>query len=147
MPDAVTDTNSDAPPLDGGCLCGAVRYRIDGPVRGADICHCRSCRRAAGAGSVGSLTVAGADFCLLAGALATHASSPGVARGFCPRCGTSLTCAARPDEIDVTLASLDAPERVRPTAEWWLAHRLSWTPSNPELDPFTESGRGIAFEK
>ena len=29
----------------GGCLCGAVRYRIDGPVRDVIVCHCSICRR------------------------------------------------------------------------------------------------------
>ena len=35
---------------DGGCLCGAVRYRLEGPPLHADYyCHCRMCQRAAGA--------------------------------------------------------------------------------------------------
>ena len=29
----------------GGCLCGSVRYRVRGPLRGVVICHCQFCRR------------------------------------------------------------------------------------------------------
>jgi hypothetical protein len=131
---------SDGTPLTGGCLCGRLRYRIDGPVLGAGICHCRSCRRAAGAESVAWLTVA-RDQLRVEGQAATFASSPGVSRGFCPVCGTGLTFARDDgDSVDVTLASLDDPESVRPRAEWWLSHRLSWNPANPALEAFAKSG-------
>src|SRR5689334_20871404 len=93
----------------GGCLCGAVRYEADGPARARTLCHCVSCRRAAGAASV-AWVVFGADgFRFTAGTPATFASSPGVTRGFCRVCGTALTYqhTARPDAIDVTTASLD----------------------------------------
>jgi hypothetical protein len=29
----------------GGCLCGAVRYEVRGPLRGIILCHCGQCRR------------------------------------------------------------------------------------------------------
>ena len=35
--------------VEGGCLCGAVRYRVEGPPLHAGYCHCRMCQRAAGA--------------------------------------------------------------------------------------------------
>lgn len=126
--------------LAGGCLCSAVRYRLDGPLLSCGICHCASCRRAAGAGSVGWLTVADRDFRLERGMLATYASSPGVTRGFCAGCGTSLTFTRDPGpSIDVTIASLDDPEAAAPWMEIWLSHRLSWTPANPNLPGFAES--------
>jgi hypothetical protein len=34
--------------LEGGCLCGAIRYRVSGKPANTMICHCRTCRRAAG---------------------------------------------------------------------------------------------------
>ena len=131
---------SDAPALAGGCLCGAIRYRLDTPTLWRGICHCVTCRSAAGAASVAWLTVAADGFRLERGTLATFASSPGVTRGFCDRCGTSLTYRSGPATIDVTLASLDDPEAAPPTEETWLSHRLSWTVPNPGLRPFPESG-------
>jgi hypothetical protein len=47
-------------PAEGGCLCGAVRYQISFEPRSADYCHCRMCRRAAGAPVVARVTVADA---------------------------------------------------------------------------------------
>ncbi|MFO1106889.1 MAG: GFA family protein [Amaricoccus sp.] len=122
-------------PLFGGCLCGAVRYRIDAAPSVCCVCHCASCRRSAGADSVGWLTAAAGDFALVRGELSIHESSPGVGRGFCARCGSSLTYRNAADSVDVALASLDDPEALRPTEEVWLEERLSWNPANPDLRP------------
>ena len=40
------------PPAEGGCLCGAIRYRVSGEAVAATLCHCRSCRRASGGTNV-----------------------------------------------------------------------------------------------
>lgn len=119
--------------LPGGCLCGAVRYRMHRAPLSAGICHCVTCRRAAGAGSVAWATLPKADF-EMTGEMAVHASSPGILRGFCPTCGTSLTFDDGSETIDVTLASLDDPEAVRPTKEIWLDHRVSWVATDPDLE-------------
>ena len=120
-------------PIEGGCLCGAIRYRIDASVLETGICHCRTCRRAAGAQSVAWLTVPAIGFALVSGKPAAFVSSAEVERGHCRDCGTSLTYRSGPDTIDVTIASLDNPEEVRPTREIWLEHRLSWEPIDPVL--------------
>ena len=121
-----------APSLLGGCLCGAVRYRIDAAPTAVMICHCAICRRAAGAPSVAWATIPAAGFAFTAGRPAEYASSPGVIRTHCAACGTSLTfrrdCGG---EVDVTLASLDDPEALPPEYEGWLAHRLSWEAVDP----------------
>jgi hypothetical protein len=127
-------------PIEGGCLCGAIRYRVTRPPTGAAICHCATCRRAAGAQSVAWATVAGDGFAFVAGRPAEHASSPGVVRTHCVACGSSLTFRGEPATIDVTLASFDDPEVLRPAKEIWLSHRLSWEPLSPSLPGFAEGG-------
>jgi hypothetical protein len=77
--------------LEGGCLCGAVRYRCAAPDRPATLCHCTSCRRAAGAHVVAWFTVAASSLSFTEGTPAIYRSSPPVQRGFCARCGTQLT--------------------------------------------------------
>jgi hypothetical protein len=124
----------------GGCLCGAVRYRVDGPARATSLCHCASCRRATGGPSLAWAIFDEDKVEIVAGALAVHASSPGVERGFCGRCGTSLTYARanRPGLFDVTTASLDDPEAFPPTKEIWTEERLSWEAANPALPQFAQ---------
>jgi hypothetical protein len=125
--------------LTGGCFCGAIRYRIGAAPASASICHCRSCRRAAGAQAVAWATVPKSGF-ELSGSMTLFASSPGIARGFCPTCGTAITFDDSGDSIDVTVASLDDPEAIRPDRETWLEHRLSWATVDPARKPFTRGG-------
>lgn len=114
--------------IGGGCYCGAVRYRVERPPRVSTICHCEDCRRAAGAQSVAWVTFPAAGFAWVASAATEHASSAGVIRTFCGRCGTSLTYVseARADEIDVTTASLDDPEAFPPVKPVFAEQKLSW---------------------
>lgn len=117
--------------LRGGCLCGAVRYRIDAAPTTVMICHCATCRRAAGAQSVAWATVPAAGFAFTAGVPAGYASSTGVIRTHCATCGTSLTYRRDGGAVDVTLASLDDPEALTPTYEGWLSHRVAWEAVDP----------------
>jgi hypothetical protein len=114
--------------IEGGCLCGAVRYRASGKAYGITHCHCRSCRRASGAPFV---TWAGFDadkFSFTQGQPTSHASSSNVFRTFCNRCGTPLTYRRLdlPGSIDVTLGSMDDPEALKPEDHTWTESRLSW---------------------
>lgn len=64
----------------------------------------------------------------LKGSPTIHESSPGVRRGFCSCCGTQLSYQADfiPGLIDLTIGSLDEPERVPPQFHSWNSTRLSW---------------------
>jgi hypothetical protein len=114
--------------LDGGCLCGAVRYRCEPPARPAAYCHCTSCRRAAGAHAVAWFTVPNSSLTFTQGQPAIYRSSAPVQRGFCGRCGTQLTYRNDqwPDEVDLTVGSLDDPGRVAPTSHIWMEDAAPW---------------------
>jgi hypothetical protein len=114
--------------LAGRCLCGAIRYRAaDEPLWVAH-CHCESCRRATGAPLTTYAGFATEGFSWTAGAPVTFASSPGVLRTFCGRCGTSLTYQGErwPGEVHVLVATLDRPEAVLPQGEAFAEERLAW---------------------
>lgn len=68
-------------------------------------------------------------------------SSPGVTRGFCPRCGIPLTYRsdAFPDEIDITLCSLDAPSMLAPRDHTQTADKLPWDVIGDGLPQFPHS--------
>ena len=129
---------------EGGCLCGAIRYRITGAPRARSLCHCRSCQRAAGAPSVAWVVMNHADFAFVAGRPVVFRSSPGVLRTFCGTCGTSLTYQreAEPQTIDATTATLDSPNDFAPTREIWLTHKLNWERANDTMAHYAESSRG-----
>ena len=112
----------------GGCLCGAVRYEARGNPRYLCFCHCETCRRAAGAPVVPWATFARGELNIVRGTLAQFRSSPEVLRGFCAACGTSLTYLneARAEDFDLTLASLDEPQRLAPTMHVWVQDKLPW---------------------
>ncbi|HYM31702.1 MAG TPA: GFA family protein [Candidatus Cybelea sp.] len=140
-----------AVPLAGGCLCGAVRYRISPPLRNVVYCHCRMCQRSGGAPVVPWITVRAEGFVLERGAPVVYASSPKAERSFCGTCGTPLTFryVKAPRWIDVTLASLDDPGMVPPRAHIWTSSRMPWLhiddelPRHPEASPrSTDPGAG-----
>ena len=117
-----------SPVLEGGCLCGAVRYRIEGNIPSANLCHCRSCRLATGAPVAGFADLAPGQFAWTRGAPAFYASSPGVRRSFCGTCGTALTYESEslPGEVLVLSATLANPASAPPTAEVFADERIPW---------------------
>ena len=128
----------------GGCLCGAIRYRIDGPLGSVSVCHYRSCRLSSGAPTVSWLVVRRSQFQMLQGEPRRYASSPQVRRGFCGRCGTQLTYqhAEAPGEIELTTLSLDEPSEVVPTREIGLSQKVGWAAVDPRLEHYSHGSSG-----
>jgi hypothetical protein len=109
----------------GGCLCGAVRYRVDGPLRDVLVCHCEECRR--WHGHVSASTAARREDLALVEQrglrwIASPRSDAGARRGFCAECGSSLFWDA-PGRPTVSLAAgtVDGPTGVRTTAHWYVS--------------------------
>jgi hypothetical protein len=127
--------------VEGGCLCGAVRYRASDTALGTSICHCNSCRRACGAPSVAWAAFRSVDFAFVTGRPIAFRSSPPVVRTFCGKCGTPLTYQhdETPTTIDVLTATLDSPERFAPTKEIWLEDKVGWASVNEALPHFPRS--------
>jgi hypothetical protein len=121
-------------PIEGGCYCGQVRYRATaGPIH-QTLCHCESCRRLTGAPVTAWATFPVDGFEWTGPSPTNYSSSPPVVRTFCPLCGTSLTYATqdRHEDIDVLSATLDRPQEVPPSKEFFLPEKLPWMP--PLLD-------------
>lgn len=136
-------TESDNLEREGGCLCGAVRYRVRGAPLWVAHCHCRSCRRATASAMATYAGYAEDSFVVETGDPARYSSSPGVTRSFCGRCGSPLTYASErwPGEIHIFVCTLDEPEALTPRAHVHVAERLSWLHTNDGLPEFqTTSG-------
>jgi len=113
---------------DGGCLCGAVRFRAEGAPKWTIWCHCQSCRKHSGAPVSVFAAFDEAMVKVATGEIAMFTSSPGVRRGFCANCGSTLTCGGdrSPGELHIHIGAFDQPERLAPMAEVYPEERLPW---------------------
>jgi hypothetical protein len=102
------------------------------------------CRRAGAAPVVARLTVAGAALSWIRGTPAVYRSSAEAERLFCPKCGTQLALRDEPDHLDVTLASLDSPEAVRPRYHIWTSSRVGWFEIADDLPRFPDNRRSVS---
>jgi len=125
----------DGGPLTGGCACGAVRYRVAAGPRDVAYCHCRLCQKTSGAPTLAWASVPIESFAYTEGAPRVYRSSDWGERRFCGECGTQLefrrSRGAR--SVDITLASLDDPEALRPAYHVWTASRISWFDTADDL--------------
>ncbi|MEQ9488664.1 MAG: GFA family protein [Alphaproteobacteria bacterium] len=115
--------------LTGHCLCGDITYRVPFPFEGeVSHCHCKMCRRAAGAVVVTWFTVRADTLELTGKPLKVYKSSEHGERGNCPTCGTPVTFRSShyPGTVDVTLATLDHPEDIAADNHIYTESRLPW---------------------
>jgi hypothetical protein len=116
--------------LAGGCLCGAVRYRIRAAPLAMYHCHCSTCRKASGAGFATNLLVRAEHFEIAAGAdrLAAFESSPAKHRHFCSGCGSPIFSRAQATAAIVSVRSgtLDGDPGLRPSAHYHVASKAPW---------------------
>jgi hypothetical protein len=119
----------------GGCLCGAVRYRVSGEPVAATLCHCGSCRRASGGTNVAWAVFGNDAFEWVSGRPASFSSSPGIDWLFCADCGSLVGYrrASRPDHMDITTGTLDDPDRFPPGVEIWVGQKVGWETLHPDL--------------
>lgn len=123
----------------GRCQCGAVTWRVDGPVRWAAICHCEDCRRAASADYVSwfgalSKTVS------WTGPRAFHRSSTYVIRSHCNACGAPMSFHSDriPDQVCLYAPSLDDPSWYKPAAHLYWPERVPCVQTFDDLPKFDE---------
>jgi len=115
--------------LEGGCHCGAIRYRVEGEPKHAALCHCIDCRRQSGAPMVAWTLFGNDDFAVTRGEAKVYASSEHGRRHFCADCGTGLFYTNEvvfPAMTDVQSATLDDPDALPVRAQIQTAERIGW---------------------
>jgi hypothetical protein len=130
--------------IQGGCMCGAVRWSATTNPANSMVCHCQSCRRSAASPVVAWVTFARAEFRFTRGTPAAYESSPKVKRRFCATCGSPLAYEHldTPDFVDVTTCSMDAPWAFPPTHHSWLSDDIGWVKFGDGLPTFERSRFG-----
>lgn len=116
----------------GGCQCGGVRFRVEGALGDASVCHCRMCQKAAGNFYLPLVSVRQAKLVWTRGEPKRFQSSNAASRGFCGDCGTPLTYEA-PDGVALTIAAFDRPEGIVPTIQWGTEAKLPYVDHIPQL--------------
>jgi len=109
----------------GGCQCGAVRFRVEGALGDASVCHCRMCQKASGNFYLPLVSVRGAKLAWTRGEPKRFRSSNHGYRGFCADCGTPLTYEA-PDGVALTIATFDDPAKIVPRIQWGVEAKLPY---------------------
>ena len=127
--------------ITGGCLCGAVRYEVDGPFLRAGHCHCSRCRKHSGAGLLTQGRVRREDFRLLSGeeSLRVYRPAEGAAvKAFCVLCGSSLFGGTWPEgpEVSIRLGSVDGDPGIRPQYHTFVDSRAPWDEITDELPQY-----------
>jgi len=119
-------------PLQGGCLCGDVRFEITAPLISASYCHCTHCQRRTGTGSSANGRVPQEGFRLLQGEEQLRSFQPpeGVPKLFCGTCGSALF-SGEPlvdREVAVRLGALDHDPGIRPQSRQFVESAAAWEP-------------------
>jgi hypothetical protein len=140
---------------EGGCLCGAVRYRTSGEPRRAHACHCTFCQRRTGSAFAEVAYFSEEDVALVSGSvLSTYTHHSDVSGRwlrleFCPVCGTCMfiTVEVRPSERGIHVGTLDDPSALPIQWHIWCdsAQSTAQIPETAERRPrgYTEADRRL----
>lgn len=128
--------------MEGGCLCGQVRYRSESDPLAVAACHCRHCQQTSGSAFSVIVGVPRASV-TVTGALAAYAdkgddSGMPVVRKFCPDCGSPILSdvAATPDLLWIKGGSLDQPAAAAPQMNIWSERALPWLKGQAAVPSF-----------
>ena len=141
----MADDGTDALIREGGCGCGAARYRITGAPIFVNNCHCRQCQQQTGGTSVVNAFIEGERFELLSGELMHHTLKAGsggphvIVR--CKTCGVALY-SEYPRfgalGVGVRVSTLDDPSSLTPDAAIFASEKMPWV-TLPEGMPHFET--------
>jgi len=124
---------------EGGCMCGAVRFRCEGEPVNVRICHCRNCQMAMGSPFYARALFA-QDKLTVEGETARYASSEALDRVFCTVCGTRLFSWRRNGTAaGVALATFDDRNAFAPTEHIWVSEKIDWVKIDDGLPQYRES--------
>jgi hypothetical protein len=128
-------------PIQGGCICGAVRYVATSEPLAVRACWCRVCQYFA-AGNASINLAFERDTVNMTGELRDYpivaASGNHMHRRFCPQCGVNVTseAAERPHLLVIRAGTLDEPQRFRPAANIWVSEAPAWAQIDATLPQF-----------
>lgn len=124
----------------GSCLCGAVRFKVEGAFEHFYLCHCSYCRKDTGSAHAANLFSSTADLAWLSGQEHVRAFNLPQTRHtkcFCLVCGSALPYSSA-TMLVVPAGSLDTQPAVIADANIFTASRAAWD-HNLECAPSFET--------
>lgn len=116
--------NDPTPIHHGSCLCGRIRFRVQGPLKAPDACHCLQCRKSSGHYFVSTdvarsaLSIEGAEH------IRWYQSSEKARRGFCGHCGATLFWdPLQRDWTGIAMGAFDTPTHVHTALHIFVAEK------------------------
>lgn len=120
--------------LTGGCVCGAVRFKVNGLVRPVIACHCETCRRTSGHYWAATETYCDDLHLIEERGLKWFRSSSFAQRGFCAECGSSLFYRRDGVErISISAGAIDAPTGLALTEHICMNEASDYYTANPTI--------------
>lgn len=132
----------------GGCLCGRVRFEVEGPLGPAGYCHCTRCQRRTGGGSSAQVRIDAPALRVVQGEehVRSYRPATGFEKLFCAECGSALF-SRNPDDpaqMSVRLGAFDDDPGVRPQYRQFVAYAAAWEAIPDDGLPRFAERRGAA---
>ena len=126
--------------LDGGCWCGAMRYRVADAFLYACNCHCSRCRAATGSAFKPFAGIERDKLEVLTGGDALLVNGDELLNDTrCAKCGSLLYSVVREGEwVHVALGSLVDEPGMRPTKHIFVGSKAAWFEITDDLPQFDE---------
>ncbi|WP_227497609.1 GFA family protein [Marinobacter sp. BSs20148] len=129
--------------LSGSCLCGGVKYEVNGGLSDVYNCHCSMCRKLHAAAFRTCAKVQAIDWRTIQGQelLKNYESSPGEFKVFCSNCGSSIHTKfnAMPEVYALPLGTLDNDPGVRASRHVFVGSKAPWFEITDGLPQFAEN--------
>ena len=130
------------PNFSGSCLCGEIKFAVNGPIGSLVHCHCSRCRKWHGSAYRSRVVVRVSDFTWLQGksALSYYESTPNVTKTFCSKCGSNLITIyqKKPDIYGVPVGGLEGDFGQPESFHVFVGSKAAWHKITDELEQFEE---------
>ncbi len=132
--------------IEGGCLCGGVRFEVVPPFIRANHCHCSRCRKHSGTAVCTQARVVRQQFNLTKGEslIRVYGKGEGAVKAFCVECGSSLFGGTWPDgpQVSIRMGAFDTDPGIRPQFHTFVESRAPWDIITDNLPQYSEGWNG-----
>ena len=115
----------------GSCLCGEVKFELDGGLKQIVYCHCSLCRKAQGSAYATNGFAEKSEFSFISGEenLTSYESPPGNIKHFCKTCGSPImgtNAKLYPERVRLRLGTIESEVLERPVGHIFATSKASW---------------------